>query len=191
MEFYEMVIDIYNQNIVLKKTIEEIFGCRAWMELKETSSITTWRSYAIRLIDAIEISIEESIEIKDDAWLSQIKVNLENGREYVKTAKTIDEVISNLSATLLRQVFLQIGNFPKRENDQLSSLKLVSLKKRENWRFNSYRSVLYIQSPKQVEKLFVDQQLKELGFAKHSELFRNFKLSKSKLSFSVWCNKQL
>lgn len=177
-----MVNDIYSQNFPLKNTIEDILGNQAWCELKETSSVTTWRKYAIRLINAIEISIEESIEIKDEAWLSQIKENLEHGRSLVKTAKTIDEVVSNLSATLLRQVFLQIGNFPKRRNDKLVSLK------RENWQLNSYRSVLYIQSPKQVEKLFWDQQRKELGVEKQFDLFGKFKRSKSKLPFSVWCN---
>jgi len=177
-----MVNDFYSQNLALKNTIEDILGNQAWYALKETHSVTTWRHYAIKLIDAIEISIKESIEIKDDAWLSQIKQNLNDGRELVKIAKTIDEVVSNLSATLLRQVFLQIGNFPNRKK-----VKSVSLK-RENWRLNSYRSVLYIQSPKQVESLFWDQQKKELGFEKQIELFRRFKLSKSKMPFSVWCN---
>lgn len=177
-----MVNDIYSQNFALKNAIEDILGNQAWYALKETHSVTTWRHYAIKLIDAIEISIEESIEIKDEAWLSQIKENLEHGRKLVRTAKTIEEVISNLSVTLLRQVFLQIGNFPKRKNEKLVSLK------RENWRLNSYRSVLYIQSPKQVEKLFWDQQQKELGGEKQIELFGKFKRSKSKLPFSVWCN---
>ena len=179
-----MATNLYIKNLPLKTAIEDIFGTQAWYDLKETSSVVTWRSYAIKLMNAIEISIDESIEIRDEAWIRQIKENLQRGRNQVKAVKDIDEIVSSLSATLLRQVFLQIGHLPIRKTHNLVSLK------RENWRFNSYRSVLYLQTPQQVETLFWSNQQKELGFDKQMDLFREYKLSKSKIPFSKWCNQQ-
>lgn len=170
-----------SQNYALKAAIEELLGNQAWLDLKETTSVATWRRYIIKLIDAIEISINESIEIRDESWEIMVKENLSIGRQSAKTAKNIEDLLSVFSATMLRQVFLQIGLCPSRE-----TTKLVTLS-RENWRLNTHRSVQYIQSPAQIEATFWSEQQHRIGFDKQMKLHNTYRKSKSTLSFSRWC----
>ena len=100
--------------IMLKSAIEQLLGSDAWYELKETTSLTPWRKNVLKLLKAIRISIEESIEIRDQGWFEAVIENLARGEEGVKTSKDIDELLSCFTATLLRQVFLQIGTLPNR-----------------------------------------------------------------------------
>ncbi len=43
---------------MLKSAIEELLGRDAWYALKETTSLTPWRKYVVKLLKAIRISIE-------------------------------------------------------------------------------------------------------------------------------------
>ena len=118
----------------LKSSIEDLLGNRAWLELKESTSTTTWRRYVQKLLDAIELSIETTVLIKDEEWSQEIRANLDHGRELTRIAKTPEDAIAALSATLLRQVFLQLGSAPSRK-----TAKTVPLKP-QNWDFSGFRS---------------------------------------------------
>jgi hypothetical protein len=169
------------QNYALKTAIEQLFGRKAWLDLKECTSLTTWRKYVIKVMDAIQISIEESIEIRDPKWMSDVKDNLSHGKKLAKSSKNPDDLFSAFTATLLRQVFIQIGFMPERTGKERITLQ------RECWRLNDVRSVQYIQSKKQIEASFWSQQQKEIGFDNQMELNREYRESMSKLPFSEWC----
>jgi hypothetical protein len=173
-----------SQNHALKAAVEQLFGNQAWLDLKETTSLLTWRRYVTKIIDAIEISIRESIEIRDDAWAVEVDENLARGRQSAKAAENIEDLLSILSATLLRQVFLQIGLCPNR-----SAFIKVTLA-RDNWRLNNHRSVQYVQSPVQIEALFWSEQQRRIGVSKQMKLHNEYRVSKSKLPFSKWCRKR-
>jgi hypothetical protein len=173
-----------SQNYALKAAVEQLFGQQAWLDLKETTCLATWRQYALKIIDAIEISIHVSIEVRDEDWISNINENLNHGRALVKSAENLEELLSSLTAVLLRQVFLQIGLCPNRQ----TALKVTL--RAENWKLNDHRSVQYIQSPAQVEAAFWSKQQKQIGFAKQMVLRDEYKVSKSKLPFSRWCRER-
>lgn len=170
-----------SQYYALKAAIEQLLGNKAWLDLKECTSVRTWRKYVLKLFDAVRISITQSIEIRDEAWVVEVHENLDRGAMAAKSAKDIDDLLSVLSATLLRQVFLQIGRLPNR-----STARKVTLA-REYWTLNSHRSVQYIQTPTQIEAVFLSDQLRSIGVKKQRELHNEHLASKSKLPFSKWC----
>jgi len=65
--------------IMLKSAIEQLLGSNAWYELKETTSLTPWRKNVLKLLKAIRISIEESVEIRDQGWFEAVIENLARG----------------------------------------------------------------------------------------------------------------
>lgn len=173
-----------SQNYAIKAAIEQLFGRQSWLDLKETSCLATWRKYALKIIDAIEVSIRESIEIRDEAWITEVNENLAHGRELIKPAENLEELFSVLTATLIRQVFLQIGLCPNRQSATKVTLRA------ENWRLIDHRSVQYIQSPTQVEAAFWSKQQKQVGFEKQMKLRDEYWASKSKVPFSRWCQER-
>jgi hypothetical protein len=165
---------------VLKAAIEQLLGNQAWLELKECTSVPTWRRYVLTLFAAVRISIEQSIEIRDEAWVAEVHENLDRGAMAAKSAKDIDGLLSALSATLLRQVFLQIGTLPNRSTSRKVTLA------REYWTLNGHRSVQYIQTQTQIEAVFWSNQQRSIGVKKQRKLHDEHRASKSKLPFSQW-----
>lgn len=170
-----------SHRIAIKSAIEQVLGRDSWYELKETTSLTPWRKNILKVLKAIRISIDTSIEIKDQAWTEAVNENLTGGAQKVRSSKDIDELLSSFEATLLRQVFLQIGMVPNREGQSSVSLR------KENWRLDGLRTVQYVQSPAQVEANFWSEQQRRIGFEKQTELHNEHRGSKSKLSYSAWC----
>jgi hypothetical protein len=170
-----------SQYFALKTAIEGLLGREAWRDLKECTEVAKWRRYFLRLMEAIRMSIEASIEICDQGWRDKIRENLDRGTSGVKAAKSIEDLLSSFTATLLRQTFLQIGQLPNR-----SMADKVTLS-RENWRLCDHRSVQYVQSPAQVEAVFWSQQQARIGFPAQITLRDRYRHSRSKLPFSEWC----
>ena len=170
-----------SHRIAIKSAIEQLLGRDAWYELKETTSLAPWRKNVLKILKAIRISIDASIEIKDQAWMEAVNENLSRGEKQIRSSKEIDELLSSFEATLLRQVFLQIGMVPNRKGQPGVSLR------KENWQLNGQRSVQYVQSPAQVEAIFWSEQQRKLGFEKQMELHNEHRWSKSKQPYSAWC----
>ncbi|GAB2894049.1 hypothetical protein GCM10027046_23770 [Uliginosibacterium flavum] len=166
--------------IMLKSAIEQLLGREAWYELKETTSLSPWRKNVLKLLKAIRISVEESVEVRDQAWFDSVAQNIARGEECAKASKDIDELLSCFTATLLRQVFLQIGTLPNRIGQSSVSLR------RDNWKLNGHRSVQYVQSSAQIESVFWSLQQKQIGIDNQMALLREHRKSKSTLSYSEW-----
>jgi hypothetical protein len=169
---------------MLKQAIEELLGREAWYDLKETTSEAKWRKYLLKLLKAVRISVHESIDVRDKAWIDAVDENLSRGEETLKSSKDIDDLLSSFTATLLRQVFLQIGMRPTRSDAQKVSLS------KENWKLNSHRSVQYVQSKVQLEAVFWSEQQKKIGFQKQMALHDEHRQSKSELPYSEWCRQR-
>jgi hypothetical protein len=170
------------QYFALKTAIEGILGHEAWLDLKECTEVAKWRRYFLKLIEAIRVSLEASVEICDQGWRDEVRENLNRGKNKVKASKSIEDLLSSLTATLLRQTFLQIGQLPNRT----MIAEKVTLS-RQNWRLCGYRSVQYVQTPAQVEAVFWHEQQSRIGFPEQIALHDRYRNSRSKLSFSQWC----
>ena len=165
----------------LKSAIEVVLGNQAWLELKETTSATTWKRHVLKLLDAIEVSVATTVQIKDDEWLEEVRSNLEHGRELARLAKVPEDAIAALSGTLLLQVFLQLGRAPSRK--MVASVPLTP----KNWDFSGFRTVQYVQSPQQKEDLFLFKQRRNIGFDAQFDMQAKYRQSGSKLPYSEWC----
>jgi hypothetical protein len=165
----------------LKSALEDLLGNQAWLDLKESGSLTKWKKYFVRALDALALAIEATVLVRDDDWVSQVKANIDRGREGISKAKDFDETLSVFSATLLRQSFLQLGRLPSRQHQRLVPLK------RENWCLSAERSVQYTQTRQQLEDKFRAEQRRAIGFDKQFDLETEYRASRSDLSYSVWC----
>ena len=165
----------------LKSAVEDLLGNQAWLDLKETTSTATWRRYVLKLLDAIELSIETTVLVKDENWMQEVRSNLNHGRELARIAQSPEDAIAALSGTLLRQVFLQLGTAPNRQ-----TVKAVPLKA-SHWDFSGFRSVQYVQTPQQKEDLFRSKQRRAIGFDAQIDLEAEYRKSGSKLLYSEWC----
>ena len=172
----------YSKYFSLKSSIENLLGTEAWYALKESDSISTWRKFLSKALKALMVSINETVQICDDGWLTEVNRCIDKGLEDLKKRSSIDELISCLAATLLDVSFLQTGFLPKRKG----KVDSVSLRK-ENWRHDVHRQVVYLQTPKQRESLFWSKQQKKLGFQAQMERYGQYRRSKSKLPYSEWC----
>ena len=171
--------------MILKSAIEDLFGSNAWYALKESNHIPTWRKYAINTIRAIELSIKDTIEIYDEDWISQIEECVLRGKSEINRQKSIDEIIGVLAGILINISFLQIGSMPSRKG----SKEKYQLRKGQ-WRLDGYRSVVYLQTPKQRENYFLHQQRKSIGLDAQQKLLDEYHNGKRKLSFEQWCKEQ-
>lgn len=165
----------------LKSAVEDLLGNQAWLDLKETTSTATWRRYVLKLLDAIELSIETTVLVKDENWMQEVRSNLNHGRELARIAQSPEDAIAALSGTLLRQVFLQLGTAPNRQ-----TVKAVPLKA-SHWDFSGFRSVQYVQTPQQKEDLFRSKQRRAIGLDAQIDLEAEYRKSGSKLLYSEWC----
>lgn len=116
---------------------------------------------------------------------SQIDDRIEFGLNIAKSAKQIDDLIAVLCSTFMEISFLQTGAMPQIK----ASHRKVTLHK-TNWQMDEYRKVVYLQTPKQREELFLKNLNRKLGFDKTRRLLFEHKQSKSKLPFSVWVENQ-
>jgi hypothetical protein len=98
----------------------------------------------------------------------------------MKSASDIEKLLSVFEATLLRQVFLQIGMMPNRKGRD--GVRLT----KEDWRLNGQRSVQYVQSRAQLEMVFWGEQQSRLGVQRQMDLHSEHRRSKSPLPSSVW-----
>jgi hypothetical protein len=132
-----------SQYYPMKAVLEQLFGRRCYMKLKETADLKEWKVECKRLLRAVEVSIEATVEIADTEWRSEIAGVLELGRRHLASARSITSMFAHLSATLTRIVFLQIGQLPSRGN--VEAIPVVA----KNWCLNAHRSVQYIQTVEQ------------------------------------------
>jgi hypothetical protein len=127
----------------MKFILEQILGRPAWYRLKETCDIRKWRKETTRLLRAIDLSIKSTVQIADDQWREEISNLIQVGIKQVARAKYIDELLSDLAATLARIVFLQIGLIPAHYSNNTVPLSAA------HWMLNCHRSVQYVQTDAQ------------------------------------------
>lgn len=139
----------------LKSLIEQIFGRQAWYEIKHCEDLATWKKYSKRVLKAIKASIDSTVNITDTDWREEIDREIEFGLQLLHSSIELDVLFSNLSATLARVSFLQIGLIPDR-----GSRENVQARAGSNWNLNNYRSVQYVQTQGQIEAVRFKKQKK-------------------------------
>jgi len=175
-------MNAYTKYLPLKSAIEDLFGRDAWYALKESNHLGTWRKYAERTFKAVELSIEDTVEVYDPEWMEAVSSCLTKGMEQLKLVDAIDDVVGVVAGTMVEMSFLQIGYMPRRKGKSGP----FPLRKGE-WRFNAFRSVAYFQTRSQKENRFVSVQRAKIGFDAQFDLMAEYRRSKSELEYPEWC----
>lgn len=128
----------------MKDVMEQLFGKRAYLRLKETAGLKDWRDSTIKLLNAILLATESSIAVVDEDWRKEIRDAVALGVKSISSADHISDLFSSLAATPTQIAFLQIGCMPNHRSQQ----KTVPLTK-EWWTLGHFRSVQYVQSEAQ------------------------------------------
>ena len=131
------------QYFALKGALEGILGKASYRRLKETGTLDDWRQELRRLLKAVELSVRDTVHIADPEWREEIYAELRHGQHMVGLPAEIDEILSTLSATLIKVVFLQLGFVPRSQHVERRILR------EGNWRLDRYRSVQYVQTEDQ------------------------------------------
>lgn len=175
-------MNAYTKYLPLKSTLEDLFGREAWYELKESNHLGTWRKYAERTLKAVDLSVQDSVEIYDEDWMKEVSLCLRQGMERLKSAGAIDDVVGVLAGTMIELSFIQLGHMPRRKGRS----DPFPLRKGE-WRLNVFRSVAYFQTKAQREDRYLAEQHQRIGFDEQFDLMAEYRRSKSKLAYSEWC----
>jgi len=128
----------------LKAVLEDLLGKKTYRKLKETGTLSDWKRETTRLLDTIELSIQETVKVADQDFYDEMKDILDLGRKHIPLAEDIADLFSYLSATLTKVVFLQIGYIPRHHVERRPLLP-------QYWNLSFIRSVQYIQTDKQKE----------------------------------------
>ena len=155
----------YSKYLPVKSAIESLFGKKAWYALKESNSIPDWRKYTEKTLKAIQLSIHESVKHFDSDWRDEIDNEIKRGIDSIKLSKSIDEIIASLAGALINISFLQVGYMPQRKGSSHN----ITLRK-ENWDLSHHRSVIYLQSQEQKERLFWSKQQRKTGFEEQMKI---------------------
>lgn len=132
----------------LKHLFENLFGQKAWLDIKHSSDLAKWKKYCTRLLSAIEVSARATIQIVDDQWLIELAAEVEHGKSLVKLSEDFEQLFANLAGSLGNISFLQLGHIPTRLTQDS-----VTLRHPSNWNLDCYRSVQYVQNQEQQENL--------------------------------------
>lgn len=132
----------------LKQLFENIFGRKAWFDLKHSSDLKTWKNYCVRLLSAIEVSAKATIQVVDSQWLEELTGEVEHGKKMLLLSDSFEQLFANLSASLGSISFLQLGMIPTR-----LSQNNITLRHASNWKLDSYRSVQSVQNKEQQKNL--------------------------------------
>jgi hypothetical protein len=133
-----------SQYYPIKSLFERILGKSSFKNVKDGAQLSIWKKESQKLIKAIKISIDATVEISDQEWKREINDLLQVGSERIMSVKSIDELHASLAATLGELAFLQIGFVP-RGHINVECVPLIT----KNWRLDCVRTVQYVQSTNQ------------------------------------------
>jgi len=136
-----------SQYYPLKAVLEQILGKATYRRLKETSDLKDWRGETARLLEAIQLSVTDTVQVADHEWYREMGETIEHGSKLLASSKSIDELLASLAATLTRLVFLQLGFVPLRRHQDRAVLR------KGNWRLDGHRSVQFVQTEQQKQNL--------------------------------------
>ncbi len=130
-----------------KRLIENVLGKDSWLEAKECTSLVIWKKLCTRLLKANEATILSSVEVCDDRFITDIKKEVEHGRKTISSSKDFTTLFMALSSALSTISFIQCGGVPE------TARRSVRVKEGNQWKMDSVRSVQYVQTKEQLERV--------------------------------------
>ena len=133
-----------SQYYAAKALFEQVLGRTAFMRVKDYGPLSAWCENYIKLLRAVGVAAEATVEIVDAEWKKEVGDLLAHGCQRLRHVKSIDELHAVAAATLGELAFLQLGFVP-RGRHSADNIPLTS----RNWKMNAVRTVQYVQSNEQ------------------------------------------
>ena len=133
-----------SQYYAAKALFEQVLGRAAFMRVKDYGPLSAWRENYTKLLRAVGVVVEVTVEVADVEWKQEVSELLKHGIKRLTTAKSIDELHAAAAATLGELAFLQLGFVP-RGHYRVANVPLIG----RNWKMNPVRTVQYVQSAEQ------------------------------------------
>lgn len=133
-----------SQYYAAKALFGQVLGRTAFLRVKDYGPLSAWCENYMKLLRAVGVAVEATVEIVDAEWKQEVSELLEHGYQRLRSAKSIDELHSVAAATLGELAFLQLGFVPRGHHSS-DNIPLT----RRNWRMNAVRTVQYVQSNEQ------------------------------------------
>jgi hypothetical protein len=128
----------------LKSLIGDLFGEKAWIEIKHSTDLSRWKKYCKRLLSSIECSAKQTVKVADDERFGELSNTVKFGKTRINGSENFEGLFSGLSTTLATISFLQLGKVPC--HIRRNSVKAGN---NNNWDLSETRSVQYVQSTNQ------------------------------------------
>ena len=125
--------------------IHEILGASEYRRIKDGYSHKTLRRTTLKTIKAIRYAVEENVKVIDTTHLRHIKSCIYSAEEKIKETKSENELFEVFIAFQGRLIFLLLGQAPKRRENFTN--------RRESWRLDGYRTLIYTQNEEQKARL--------------------------------------
>lgn len=131
----------------MKATLERIWGKDTYADLKHCSDLKVWKKYLQRTLEAIKLAISDTVKVADPEWREGATGILDMGSKRLHDSTEFDDLFQVFAATLTELSFHQIGLCPVRNLSNRATLR------KGDWNLSAYRSVQYVQSEEQKERL--------------------------------------
>jgi hypothetical protein len=148
--------------------IHEILGGKEYRKVKDGYSHASLKSTLLRTTKAIRHAIEENLKVIDPPHLRHMTSCVELAESQLKSTKSEIELFEIYTAFQGKLIFLLLGEAPMRREGFSN--------RRENWKLDRHRSVIYTQNEEQKTKLldsYIQNHLIGEGkiFESHSDYF--------------------
>ena len=87
-----------SQYYAMKALFERILGRASFKRVKDYAPLPVWKAESRRLIKAVGLSIDSTIQVVDDEWKEDVKHLLDRGLSRVESSASIDELFASVAA---------------------------------------------------------------------------------------------
>ncbi|MCZ8280142.1 MAG: hypothetical protein O9313_17560 [Acetobacteraceae bacterium] len=135
------------QHYALKHAFERLWGDEAFLELKHSSDIKTWKRHCQRTLQATRIAVSDTVQVADSVWHETFLAIVDHGLRRIEGAAQLDELFQDFAATYMELSFHQLGFFPNKASRSSRPLR------KGTWQLSHFRSVQYVQTECQKQHL--------------------------------------
>jgi len=126
-----------------------------------------WKETIDKVLDSIESSIQNTLEVSDKAHKDNLLFLCQDTRKRISNSSDLNDLNEKTILGFIKLVFYLIGDRPE-HND------LLKVNKPEHWKLNSHRQIMYYQSNEHKVSLIIDR-------APAIDQFNDGKYNKNKL----------
>ena len=169
--------------------INSILGGKDFRKIKDGYSHKSLRQVFQKVAKSIRFAVEENLSIIDSEHMRHLAYCIDRAEDRMRSTTSEKELFEVFTSFQGEMIFLLLGDMPKHREGFVN--------RRENWKLNGYRSIIYTQDEEQKNRQ-LDSYIQNylIGenkiFEDHTEyfLFRNSNELRNRNAFLNWLKKE-